>query len=53
MTRAELGETLEALERRLAPRHLLEKGVDMLVDSVDGNFGRIGEAVRANPVPLA
>ena len=52
-TRAELGETLDALERKLAPRQLLEKGVDMLRDTMDGNLGRVGEALRANPIPLA
>jgi hypothetical protein len=52
-TRAELGETLDALERRLAPRQLLEKGVDMLRGSLDGNLDRVGETLRANPIPLA
>lgn len=52
-TRASLSETLDALERRLAPRHLLEKGVDMVRDSMDGNVGRIGQVVREHPVPLA
>jgi Protein of unknown function (DUF3618) len=52
-TRAELSETLDALERKLAPRQLLEKGVDMLRDSMDGNFGKVGETLRANPIPLA
>jgi Protein of unknown function (DUF3618) len=52
-TRADLGETLDALERQLAPRQLLEKGVDMLRDSMDGNFGRIGDTLRGNPIPLA
>jgi hypothetical protein len=52
-TRAELGETLDALERKLAPRQLLEKGVDMLRGSMDGNFDRMGETLRANPIPLA
>jgi hypothetical protein len=52
-TRADLAETLDALERKLAPRHLLEKGVDMLRGSFDGEIGRIGETVRANPIPLA
>jgi hypothetical protein len=52
-TRAELGETLDALERKLAPRQLLEKGVDMLRGSMDENFDRLGETLRANPIPLA
>jgi hypothetical protein len=52
-TRAELSETLDAIERKLAPRHLLEKGVDMLRGSMDGDVGRVGETLRANPLPLA
>jgi hypothetical protein len=51
-TRAELGETLDALERKLMPRQFLEKGVDMLRDSMDGNLGRVGETLRENPLPL-
>jgi hypothetical protein len=51
-TRAELGETLVALERKLVPRQFLEKGVDMLRDSMDGNLGRVGETLRENPLPL-
>ncbi|HZS82505.1 MAG TPA: DUF3618 domain-containing protein [Stellaceae bacterium] len=52
-TRADLSATLDALERRLAPRQLLEKGVDMLRDSMNGDLGRLGERIRANPLPLA
>jgi hypothetical protein len=52
-TRAELGDTLDALERKLAPRQLLEKGVDMLRGSMDGQLEQVGETLRANPIPLA
>ena len=52
-TRAELGEILDELERKLAPRHLLERGVDMLKDSMSGDAGGIGETLRRHPVPLA
>jgi hypothetical protein len=52
-TRTELGEILDALERRLAPRHMLERGVDMLKETMSGNTGKIGETLRDNPVPLA
>lgn len=52
-TRTQLGDTLDELERRLAPRHLLEKGVDMLKETMSGNSGRIGETLRGSPVPLA
>lgn len=52
-TRAELGTVLDALERRLAPRHLVEKGMEMVKDTIEGNAGAVGDAVRAHPVPLA
>jgi hypothetical protein len=53
-TRSDLSETLEALEDKLAPRQLLERGLDMVRHSMDGNStGRIGETLRENPVPLA
>lgn len=53
-TRAELGEILDELERKLAPRHLLERGVDMLKDSMSGgDAGGIGDTLRRHPVPLA
>jgi uncharacterized protein YjbJ (UPF0337 family) len=52
-TRAELGEILDQLERKLAPRHLLERGVDMLKDSMSGDVGGLGDTFRRNPVPLA
>lgn len=52
-TRAQLGELLDELERKLAPRQLLEKGVDMLKDTMSGDGGRLGETLRSHPVPLA
>ena len=54
-TRAELALTVDALERRLDARQLLEKGIDMLKDnfgSYDG-LNRSLDVVRANPVPFA
>ncbi len=54
-TRSSLTGTLEALEETLAPRNLLEKGLDMVRDTMDseGGSSRIGEVIRDNPVPLA
>jgi hypothetical protein len=52
-TRAELGTVLDALERRLALRQLVEKGMEMVKGTIEGNAGAIGDAVRAHPVPLA
>jgi hypothetical protein len=54
-TRSELGLTIDALERKLAVRHLVEEGIDMLKDSLGGYAGlRCGlAAVRKNPLPVA
>lgn len=52
-TREQLGEILDELERRLAPRQLLERGFDMLKDTMSGDGGGIGEVIRSHPVPLA
>jgi hypothetical protein len=54
-TRSSLTGTLEALEETLAPRNLLEKGLNMVRDTMDseGGSSRIGEVIRDNPVPVA
>ena len=54
-TRVELAATLDALEDKLAPRHLLEKGVDMWNENLNGSeqLQRGLDAIRANPLPIA
>jgi hypothetical protein len=52
-TRAGIGEILDAIERRLAPRHLLGKGIDMVKDTMSRDDGGIGDMLRSHPVPLA
>ena len=54
-TRTELTLTLNALEDRLTPRHLVEKGFDMINDSIAAGdvLNRGLAAVRANPLPFA
>ncbi len=55
-TRAELGQTLDAVSVELAPRHLVEQGVDMITDFLSANRPDgtgFGAAFRADPVPLA
>ena len=52
-TRAELGAVIDALEQRLAPRHLVEKGMEMVKDTLEGKDGALGATLRAHPVPLA
>jgi hypothetical protein len=55
-TRAELGRTLDALERKLAARRLLQEGIAMVTElfGAEGS-GRsaLVEIARANPIPLA
>jgi hypothetical protein len=50
-TRAGLGDTLGAIEDRLAPRQFLEKGIEMIRNG--GDVGRIGQILKDNPIPLA
>jgi hypothetical protein len=54
-TRADLAQTLDAIERKLAPRHLVEKGIDMFNDAYGGTGGlnRGLEVIRDNPIPFA
>jgi hypothetical protein len=54
-TRVELAQTLDALGRRLQARHLVEKGFDMLKDTLGNNdaWNRSLDIIRANPVPVA
>jgi len=54
-TRVELALTLDALEHKLRARHLVEKGFDMLRDTLGGNdtLNRSLDVIRANPVPVA
>jgi Protein of unknown function (DUF3618) len=55
-TRAELSFTLDALAYQVAPRRLIEKGIDMISQPIKNNgvvWIDLGEAVRANRIPLA
>lgn len=54
-TRVDLALTLDALERKLRARHLVEKGFDMLRDTLGTNdaLNRSLDVIRANPVPVA
>ncbi len=53
--RAQLAETVDALGRKLAVRHLVEKGFDMMKDNMDRYdvLNRSLDAIRANPIPVA
>jgi hypothetical protein len=55
-TRGQLGAILDALEHQLAPRHLLDRGVDMLKDTMTGagaGGSGLADTLRRHPVPLA
>ena len=53
-SRAEVEETLEAIQERLAPGQLFEQAVDYMRSSNGSDFLRnFGAAVRDNPVPVA
>ena len=57
-SRAELSVTLAALDDKLTSlttRHLVEKGFNMIKDSLNNSdaFNRGLDAVRANPIPIA
>ena len=53
-TRGQLGALLDAIEHQLAPRHLLDRGMDMLKDTMGGSGeGGLADSLRRHPVPLA
>jgi hypothetical protein len=57
-TRADLAVTLHALDDKLTnltTRHLVEKGFDMIKDTLNNSdaFNRGLDVVRANPIPIA
>jgi hypothetical protein len=52
-TRAELATTLTALERKLMPGQVFEKGVVMLKETIEGDFTNIAERIRENPLAVA
>lgn len=51
-TRGEMADTLQAIERKLSPRQLLDQAVDTMRELVSEQ-SQIGSMVRDNPVPLA
>jgi len=52
-TRAELGETLDAIERRLSPSQLVDQATDFFF-SGPGEFGNnLARQIRENPIPVA
>jgi len=53
-TRVELALTLDALEHKLRARHFVQKGFDMLKETLGSDtWNRSLDMIRANPVPVA
>jgi hypothetical protein len=54
-TRVAIAQTVDAIERKLNPRYLMEKGMEMFRDSFNGSeaLSRSLAVMRANPVPFA
>ncbi len=49
-TRAEMAETLDAVERRLSPRRLQDRALDYV--RTERGRSQLGELIRRNPLPL-
>lgn len=55
-TRDEMADTLNAIERKLSPRHIMDQAVDTMRDTmkdIASDQSRVGNLVRENPIPLA
>lgn len=53
LTRARLNATLDAIEDRLSPNHLMEQAMAYLRDEASEWGAEVGTFVRRNPLPLA
>lgn len=51
-TRSEMSQTLQAIERKLSPRQLMEDAMESVREAASGQSS-LGRVVRENPVPLA
>jgi ElaB/YqjD/DUF883 family membrane-anchored ribosome-binding protein len=53
-TRAEMGDTLDTIRRKLSPGQLLDEALDYLKSSSPGQFtNNLGESVKQNPLPVS
>lgn len=53
-TRAEMGDTLEALRQKMSPGELLDQTLDYFKTGGPGQFSmNLGDTVKQNPVPVA
>jgi len=51
-TRHHLGATIDALERRLAPRRMIAKSTEALLNALEGDAEQLAARLRENAVPL-
>jgi Protein of unknown function (DUF3618) len=52
-TRIGMSQTIDEIEERLHPRHLMEQAKDTVKDAAGDVAGRVAGRVRDNPVPVA
>ncbi|QKT03999.1 DUF3618 domain-containing protein [Ectothiorhodospiraceae bacterium 2226] len=52
-TRAEMHETLDAIQRKLSPGQVLDEALHYLRDGPGDYFTQLGESVKRNPLPVA
>jgi hypothetical protein len=52
MTRAEIDDTLSAIQNRLSPDRLMHQAVDYVRGGAGGYFSNLGATVKQNPVPV-
>lgn len=52
-TRAKMSETLHALEEKLAPQRLLNKGMDAVRETISQGSSDLGDRLFRNPAPVA
>jgi len=52
-TRAEMSETLQALEEKLDPQRLLNKGMDAVRETISWGSSDLGDKLLRNPAPVA
>jgi ElaB/YqjD/DUF883 family membrane-anchored ribosome-binding protein len=52
-TRADMGETVGAIQNKLSPRNLKEQAKEQAKDTAKGTGSTIVETIRENPVPAA
>lgn len=53
LTRAEMDETVSAIQARISPQHLMNQAVEMAREAVRSGAPRLVRAIQENPLPTA